>query len=231
MGQANMCRPTLLLLAFTLGIAHGQTTSPLCEPCITVDPVEPGIPDELSGVYRFLEIDPECPGNGCSYTLDGQGDDQVYCFGPGPRTGAFECAAVTGGTSSQESSTSSSSSSSAGVSTSSQATSFSSSSSPTFGSTSASSSAPSSSASSFHNSRIIYISFHLWGTNHIHSNYRLNNSKVPRLHWVRDLPPWVESIWHEVLPVASPCHPYCSNQGCHCLSGPLARWLPGKYRE
>merc|ERR1711971_410463 len=157
MGQANMCRPTLLLLAFTLGIAHGQTTSPLCEPCITVDPVEPGIPDELSGVYRFLEIDPECPGNGCSYTLDGQGDDQVYCFGPGPRTGAFECAAVTGGsTSSQESSTTSSfvsssspiSSSSVGVSTSSQATSFSSSSSPTSGLTSASSSAPSSSAAS-----------------------------------------------------------------------------------
>merc|ERR1711971_473561 len=158
MGQANMCRPTLLLLAFTLGIAHGQTTSPLCEPCITVDPVEPGIPDELSGVYRFLEIDPECPGNGCSYTLDGQGDDQVYCFGPGPRTGAFECAAVTGGsTSSQESSTTSSfvssssspiSSSSVGVSTSSQATSFSSSSSPTSGLTSGSSTAASTSGAS-----------------------------------------------------------------------------------
>ena len=44
---------------------------------------------------RFLELDPECPGS-CSYTRDGQGEDQVYCFGPGPRTGAFECAAVTG---------------------------------------------------------------------------------------------------------------------------------------
>merc|ERR1719210_3278472 len=105
---------TLPLLAFILDL--GQSTAPLCEPCIIVDPVEPGVPDELSGVYRFLGVDPDCPGS-CSYTRDGQGVDQVYCFGPGPRTGAFECAAQssspggsTGG--SQESSPSSSSSSS-----------------------------------------------------------------------------------------------------------------------
>ena len=36
----------------TAGSARGQSTAPLCEPCITVDPVEPGVPDELSGVYR-----------------------------------------------------------------------------------------------------------------------------------------------------------------------------------
>merc|ERR1712130_685599 len=130
MGRANMCFPTLMLLAFTLvGSALGQTTAPLCEPCITVDPVEPGIPDELSGVYRFLELDPECPGS-CSYTRDGQGEDQVYCFGPGPRTGAFECPAVTGSSTGAEESTISTSSSSpsvppstssAGISTSSEA--------------------------------------------------------------------------------------------------------------
>lgn len=36
----------------TAGSALGQSTAPLCEPCITVDPVEQGVPDELSGVYR-----------------------------------------------------------------------------------------------------------------------------------------------------------------------------------
>ena len=34
------------------GGVPGQTTSPQCEPCVTVDPVDPGVPDELSGVYR-----------------------------------------------------------------------------------------------------------------------------------------------------------------------------------
>merc|ERR1712130_172561 len=135
--RANMCFPTLMLLAFTVGSALGQTTAPLCEPCITVDPVEPGIPDELSGVYRFLELDPECPGS-CSYTRDGQGEDQVYCFGPGPRTGAFECPAVTGAEESTISTSSSSSSvstsTSPGISTSSEANSSPSS---TAGSTSA----------------------------------------------------------------------------------------------
>ena len=105
------------------GGVPGQTTSPQCEPCVTVDPVDPGVPDELSGVYRsqsrnieeptkndarfrrrelllylkcflrFLMLDSECPGS-CAYTRDGESEDQVYCFGPGPRTGAFECAAI-----------------------------------------------------------------------------------------------------------------------------------------
>merc|ERR1712032_1399876 len=73
----------------------------------------------------------------------------------------------------------------------------------------------------FHNGRIIYSRLYIWsihqhqcGANHIHSNnYRLNNSKVPRLHWVRDLSAWVEPVWSEVLPAASPHHPSWSNQG------------------
>ena len=43
----------VLFISFmTAGSARGQSTAPLCEPCITVDPVEQGVPDELSGVYR-----------------------------------------------------------------------------------------------------------------------------------------------------------------------------------
>ena len=43
----------VLFMAFmTAGSALGQSTAPLCEPCITVDPIEQGVPDELSGVYR-----------------------------------------------------------------------------------------------------------------------------------------------------------------------------------
>ena len=43
----------VLFMAFmTVGSALGQSTAPLCEPCITVDPIEQGVPDELSGVYR-----------------------------------------------------------------------------------------------------------------------------------------------------------------------------------
>merc|ERR1712110_556867 len=111
--RANMWT-TLMLLAFTLGGVPGQTTSPQCEPCVTVDPVDPGVPDELSGVYRFLMLDSECPGS-CAYTRDGESEDQVYCFGPGPRTGAFECAAIsstTGASTSSVDTTSSSASTS-----------------------------------------------------------------------------------------------------------------------
>ena len=52
---SNLLSPNcfVLFMAFmTAGSALGQSTAPLCEPCITVDPVEQGVPDELSGVYR-----------------------------------------------------------------------------------------------------------------------------------------------------------------------------------
>ena len=53
--MSNLLSPNffVLFISFmTAGSARGQSTAPLCEPCITVDPVEPGVPDELSGVYR-----------------------------------------------------------------------------------------------------------------------------------------------------------------------------------
>merc|ERR1719228_1323311 len=66
-----------------------DSCSSQCPPCVSVDPL-PGQPqDDLSGFYSFKEENAECPG-GCAYTRSSD-PVTVYCFGPGPRTGDYQC--------------------------------------------------------------------------------------------------------------------------------------------
>merc|ERR1711962_308282 len=94
----------LLLLLLLSGTALSQDA---CPPCVVVDPIVPGQPDDLSGVYTFFAEDAECPG-GCSFKREGL----IYCMGAGPRTGteSEECPATSSSSSSSSSSSPSTSS-------------------------------------------------------------------------------------------------------------------------